>query len=129
MRASSRGSFPPYTSGTTLELSDLGARAEDLAASLRRGEPVSLIEGGKPLGRFTPEPTPEERYAEAVRAGTITPPTSPDALHRFLRRPSPKFGGKPLLDHLLEAREEEYGEDECGHQLAHASVRAETTSA
>ncbi len=106
----------------TVELSELRDRADDVAASLRRGEPVAFTDAGRLLAQ-TPasprdrEPIPEERLAEAVRIGAILPPKDPNGRAAFLALRPVTLGGRSLLDHLLEAREEEYREDECGNPL------------
>ena len=97
----------------TIELSELRERAEEVAATLRRGETLVLSDSGRiATVSFGESPKDaevanDERYRRAVQAGRIIPASHRGAGKGLETLPKVEIGGRALLDHILEAREEE----------------------
>lgn len=86
-------------------MTELRANLRAMLERVKSGETLVVTERGRPIARLGP-PGADERFAELVAAGRITPPTAPKRSLGDLGLPL-ELGvaaGPTLSDHVIENR-------------------------
>lgn len=88
----------------TAAISDLKNRLSHYLRQVARGEPVTILDRGRPIAQLTPLPTLHDTLRQLAAQGLARPPARrlPDS---FWKRPLPR-SKRSVLEALLSDRDE-----------------------